>query len=80
MKGSSSDTKSYLTVTLYQYNSGWKKLDSWSASSKGKAKASASGSKKVAKGYKYKVVASGKIKDANDKVLESPTKTQEKTF
>ena len=80
LRGSSSDTKSSLTLTLYQYNAGWKSVCSWSASANGRVKAVASGAKKVAKGYQYKVVASGQIKDANGKVLERPSKTQTATF
>ncbi len=62
-------------------NGKWNTIATWSNSGTGSATVEASGSKKVPKGYSYKVVTSGTVKDAQGNVLESPSKSSEtKTY
>ena len=68
-------SSSSITVELQQYKNGkWIPLGSWSG------KTSAKGSKSVASGYKYKVIVTGKMMDAKGKVLETVTKSIERSY
>ena len=69
------NTKSTVKVTLMQkVGSAWIPYSSWNGSGTGITGASAGGTKQVAKGYSYKVVTIGEIKDSNGNFLEQATK------
>ena len=73
--------KCSITVTLKKKSgSSWTSVCSWSGSGTGITGASAGGTKKVSSGT-YKVVVTGKIKDAKGNVLETVTKeSKSKTY
>lgn len=67
-----------IRVVLYRSSDGksWTEMDSWSNSSGSSGAAvSASGSKSLSSGYKYKVTAFGTVKNSSGTTVESPTKS-----
>lgn len=80
VKATSGSSKVSVTVRLKKLENGsWNTIATWSNSGSGFI--DAGGSKKVPKGYSYKVVTSGTVKDAQGNVLESPSKsTETKTY
>ncbi|MCI5957731.1 MAG: hypothetical protein MRZ54_12195 [Clostridiales bacterium] len=60
-----------VSVRLQQLVDGrWKQLASWSETASPGSTAAAGGSKAVTKGYSYRVMVYGTVKDANGNVLE----------
>lgn len=71
----SSETRKVSIIVYLQRkeNGKWHSLDSWSGSATN-ARARASGSKIIEKGYEYRALAVGRISTAEGVLLERPTK------
>jgi len=79
---SNSNTRTFLTVTLEQYNNGsWAGIESWTNSGSGIASISKTGKRYVDRG-KYRVVVNAKVYDSfSGSLLEDENfTTSEKTY
>jgi hypothetical protein len=72
-----SDCSASILVVLYRSvdGSSWTSMASWSGSAGVGGTASASGSKTLSSGYQYKVTSYGTVRNSNNAIVESPTKT-----
>ena len=72
-KASTETRKVSIIVYLQRKENGkWRSLDSWSGSATN-ARAKASGSKTIERGYEYRALAVGRISTAEGVLLERPT-------
>jgi len=72
-----SDCSASIRVVLYRSADGssWSQAASWSGSAGLGGTASAGGSKALSSGYQYKVISYGTVRNSNNVIVESPTKT-----
>jgi hypothetical protein len=72
-----SDCSASILVVLYRSidGSSWTSIASWSGGAGVGETVFAGGSKTVSSGYQYKVVAYGTIRNSDNVIVESPTKT-----